>query len=188
MNKIKIIYLIIAITLCFELVSKAEQRDSIEIAADGSSGSTDNQSVHNKFLVSLSSPIAGYSSIDGVYYDFIPVNMEIALYKRVGLVISPSLISKKQSKDSFQLLVSLPVYFKERDKEHAYRGLFIGPVVGGAVDLPVTHGGGSVGIEAGYSWFWENGLNFKIGLMQAATIQSFRPGGGLIVELGYWFF
>lgn len=142
-----------------------------------------------RFLISLTPPVIGYSSVEGVRYDYLPLSFEAAIYERIGLRIVPSLIYYESELQSYDVLVFVPFYFGHGDGLRPYGGFYVGPLAAAMVDrLPTSRSAVRGGFEAGYAWSVTNTMQFSLGYWHVFKALDFEPGGaGLTISLGRWF-
>lgn len=182
---------IIVIVVSIGIVSSAEAQDtSHENNHDWiNSASAIGVPAPMRFLISLTPPIVGYSSIEGVIYNYTPIAFEVAIHDRMGLRFVPLALYYESDFQAYNLSVSAPLYFGRGKGRRPYSGLYAGPLIVGMVDrLPTRRSAVRGGFDVGYSWPIKSGMQFSLGYWQVFKALDFESGGaGLTISLGYWF-
>jgi hypothetical protein len=139
-------------------------------------------------LLSLTPPVAGYSSANGVMYDALPLLYERAMFGRVGLRLAPTMIVYWGAVQEYGLVVALPVYSSPRRADRPYGGAYAAPLLAGAVDrLPRTRRAVLGGAEGGYAWSFSEQWRFSVGLWYLLGSSGIDgPAGGITLALGRW--
>lgn len=139
-------------------------------------------------LVSLTSPVAGYSTFKGLEFNATPLSLERALFDHVGLRLAPSVVVYDRSVQGYGLLLSVPVYLAARAEGRPYGGLYAAPLVAGLVDrLTTTRTALRAGAEAGWAWTFAERWRCSVGLWSLFKSSGFGASdGGLLLSLGLW--
>ncbi len=139
-------------------------------------------------LLSLTSPIAGYSSFQGAVYDATPLSYERVLFRYGGLRLSPNVVVYEGSVQGYGLFLSVPLYLTPRREGRPYGGVYAGPLVAGLVDrLPKTRRMLRAGAEAGYAWTFAQRWRLSAGLWYLFSSAEVEPAnGGLNLAFGLW--
>lgn len=165
----------------------------------------ENKEIKNKksFLLYLTSPVHGYSSIAGFSYNFIPLGIEIPFSKFAGLRVEWNLyygasytnnnngtLVKPQNTMGIQYLsmpVILPFYFTTNPANNRYQGFYIGPFVLPSINFRFNntfHFG--AGIDTGFTWNPAGNWNFNAGIYGGYSFTGKNLILGLDLHIGYW--
>jgi hypothetical protein len=180
-------FVAVSLLIVLNLASPAFSQQTVEDS--GAMTNRQTTALSKDFLVSITPPVVGYSSIEGTIYNATPISVELAVHDRIGLRFNPAVIYYESHVQAYYLLASMPFYFKQSDEQTPYHGLFIGPALAGMVDrLPVRHRAVRAGFEIGYSWFLKKEMQFLLGYWHVGKSLDFEVGdAGLTISLGYWF-
>lgn len=139
-------------------------------------------------LLSLRPPVAGYSSVDGLVYEALPVSFERCVFGRWGLRLSPTMVAYRGAVQGYGLIVAMPVYSSARSDERPYGGAYAAPLIAGLVDrLPTSRRMLLGGAEGGYAWTLAERWRLSVGLWYLFDANGFvGSAGGLTLALGRW--
>jgi hypothetical protein len=139
-------------------------------------------------LVSLTPPVAGYSSFQGVIYNAAPLSYEHAVFSRGGLRLSSSVVAYDDAVQGYGLILGVPLYLGASAPGRPYGGLYAAPLVAALVDrLPRTRSTLRPGAEVGYAWTFAQRWRFSVGLWSVFKPAGFdSSAGGLVLALGMW--
>ncbi len=136
------------------------------------------------YLLIITSPLAGYGTIEGIVYNLLPLGVEFPVNDRTGLALRPTLYYYKDDFQYLQLLARLAVYSRARTGERPYGGWFAGALLAGGYQLQEGWAGAGGAPTAGYAWQGESPWRFMAGLWYTPVP---RRSGGMVLELGRWF-
>lgn len=139
-------------------------------------------------LVSLTPPVAGYSSFQGVVYNAAPLSYEHAVASRGGLRLSSSVVVYDGTVQGYGLMLGVPLYLGAAAPGRPYGGLYAAPLVAALVDrLPRTRSTLRPGAEVGYAWTFAQRWRFSVALWSVFKPAGFdASAGGLALALGMW--
>lgn len=139
-------------------------------------------------LVSLTPPVAGYSSFKGVVYNAAPLSYEHAVFSRGGLRLSSSVVVSDDTVQGDGLILGVPLYLGASAPGRPYGGLYAAPLVAALVDrLPSTRSALRAGAEVGYAWTFAERWRFSVALWSVFKPAGFdSSAGGLVLALGMW--
>lgn len=139
-------------------------------------------------LVSLTPPVAGYSSFKGVVYNAAPLSYEHAVFSRGGVRLSSSVAVYDDTVQGYGLVLGVPLYLGASAPGRPYGGLYAAPLVAALVDrLPRTRSTLRPGAEVGYAWTFAQRWRFSVGLWSVFKPAGFdSSAGGLVLALGMW--
>lgn len=139
--------------------------------------------VDRGLLVSFTPPVVGYATGKGTILNYVPLTLEIAVHERMGLRIHTQVLYYNSGFQSYAAFLSIPFYLEKSENTRHYWGFYAGPYVAlGEYLLPDKKSRVGGGFEVGYSWTYENSMQFSLSLMR-----NTKGGGGLNLALGKWF-
>jgi hypothetical protein len=140
-------------------------------------------------LLTISPPVAGYTSVDGVIYNLLPFGVEVPVHKRMGISLNTGLSYYDDDFQHIALLARLMIYSRASSEAGPYRGFYAAPMVWGGYDL---HGEGTLstaGVSAGYVLQGaDSPWRLMFGLWYLDDSKDEDLGhGGISLELGHWY-
>ena len=142
-----------------------------------------------RYLLTISPPIAGYTSAKGTIYNLLPFGVEVPVHKRLGISLGTGLSYYDDDFQHIKLLARLMIYSRAKSEGGPYGGFYAAPMVWGAYDL---HGEGTMstaGVSAGYVLQGsESSWRLMFGLWYLDDPRDEDLGhGGISLELGHWY-
>lgn len=139
-------------------------------------------------LLSITPPVAGYSSLDGIVYNAAPLSYEYVPFRRAGLRLTSSVVVYRGTVQGYGLLLGVPLYLRAPRPGYPPGGLYAAPLVAALVDrLPRTRGAVRAGAEVGYARTFAERWRFSVGLWSVLGSAGFGSStGGLVLALGAW--
>ncbi|MES0491441.1 MAG: hypothetical protein ABUK01_15710 [Leptospirales bacterium] len=121
MKKINIIYIFVAIFI-------------INLPLFSQEPHTGSQETEKSVLIYLHSPVAGYNSLNGLIFDFLPLGIEIPMNHFIGLRAETGLIYYNATLQYFNINLFLQFYlFPESGTP--YGGFYVAPGISSAVNF-----------------------------------------------------
>jgi len=144
----------------------------------------------DKNIFFITSPLAGYSSVEGTIYDVLPVGYERAVGERAGIRVDSTLLYYDSASQVFLMKVGVPIYANTCSADGNYNGFYGAPLMAIVEDHRSDHTRRDIrgGFEAGYAWSVGNSMQLMLGYWHIVeATSSRRTGSGLTLALGSWF-